>query len=153
MVQEKSLRDLGCVQERKTTAHPSKYPQGHFKDKCCSKCGELFSPIGPSHKYCSKECKYDAYVGGRYKRMYGITPEKVLEMYNEQGGKCAICSGVGFKMHKNKKHGLNLDHDHKTNKVRGWLCDNCNRGLGLFQDNPDILEVAIAYIRRNEESA
>ena len=30
---------------------------------------------------------------------------------------------------------LMLDHDHQTDKFRGWLCDNCNRGLSHLGDN------------------
>lgn len=42
---------------------------------------------------------------------------------------------------------LVVDHDHNTGVVRGLLCHNCNRALGLLQDNPETLEVAIAYLK------
>jgi len=41
---------------------------------------------------------------------------------------------------------LVVDHDHKTNKIRGILCNLCNKGLGLFRDNPDFLEYARIYL-------
>lgn len=43
---------------------------------------------------------------------------------------------------------LALDHDHKTGAVRGLLCHNCNRALGLFQDSISNLENAIDYLKR-----
>lgn len=39
-----------------------------------------------------------------------------------------------------------LDHDHKTEKFRGWICHTCNRALGQLQDRVDILENAIKYL-------
>ena len=57
-----------------------------------------------------------------------------------QGNKCAICGTAPT----NKK--LDLDHCHETKKIRGLLCNNCNRGLGHFKDNPELLRKAIDYI-------
>lgn len=41
---------------------------------------------------------------------------------------------------------LNVDHDHKTRNVRGLLCHNCNRALGLLKDNINSLKSAISYL-------
>jgi hypothetical protein len=41
---------------------------------------------------------------------------------------------------------LNLDHDHLTKSFRGWLCGNCNRALGLFNDDPQLLRKAVRYL-------
>ncbi len=42
-----------------------------------------------------------------------------------------------------------LDHDHSNGKVRGWICDSCNTGIGRFKDDIALLEKAIAYLRIN----
>ena len=33
-----------------------------------------------------------------------------------------------------------FDHDHTTGAFRGWLCDRCNKTLGIVRDDPDLLE-------------
>lgn len=39
-----------------------------------------------------------------------------------------------------------LDHDHETGEMRGWICQTCNKGLGLFKDNPHHMLRTIKYI-------
>lgn len=60
-----------------------------------------------------------------------------------QGGLCAICKQPPSSGRYKK---LCVDHDHKTAKVRGLLCYNCNMGLGYFHDNSIALEAAVAYL-------
>jgi hypothetical protein len=44
---------------------------------------------------------------------------------------------------------LAIDHCHKTGKIRGLLCKNCNQGLGQFKDNIDLLLSAAKYLYEN----
>ena len=55
-----------------------------------------------------------------------------------QSRRCAICHQV-FK--------LSLDHDHRTDEIRGLLCNPCNSGLGFFKDDLKLLEAAANYLR------
>ena len=48
---------------------------------------------------------------------------------------------------KRRHGGLHLDHDHSTGDFRGWLCSNCNRGIGLLRDE-DGVQKALDYLRR-----
>jgi hypothetical protein len=73
-------------------------------------------------------------------RSYGITVEEYDEMLESQGGGCYIC-GVGPV-----GRALDIDHDHRTGKVRGLLCSNHNRALGLLGDDPDLLLAAHTYL-------
>lgn len=59
-------------------------------------------------------------------------------------GPCDICSGEEV----NSGRSLAKDHDHKTGKPRGELCSNCNRALGMFKDDPNLLRAAAAYLEK-----
>lgn len=62
----------------------------------------------------------------------------------------ALCELCGKANRSGKA--LSLDHDHPTNKFRGWLCHRCNLSLGYFGDSIQGLERAIAYLKRAEEN-
>lgn len=81
----------------------------------------------------------------KLKKRYGISLDEYSELYKLQGGKCAICNKLETATHNFTKKTIKLavDHCHKTGKVRGLLCQNCNRGIGKFHDNIENLENAI----------
>ena len=86
----------------------------------------------------------------RLKRVYGITPEQVLAMLVEQGGRCRICGADSPG--KNAKS-WSVDHDHVTGQVRGLLCRSCNVGLGHFRDSAEILAKAVEYLESSRKAA
>lgn len=134
--------------------------------RLCTQCGEwkdldefsLNAAGAYGHRsICKVCCKAN---GQRYrrKRQVGpqrpgrsITPDEYDIMLVAQNGVCAICHGPeeqkirGAKV-KDAFIKLSVDHDHKTGRIRGLLCSKCNRGLGLFRDNPKILKKAIHYL-------
>jgi len=75
---------------------------------------------------------------------FGITLEKYKEILDRQKGLCAICQKE-YKPRKNRS--LAVDHSHHTGKIRGLLCNVCNRGLGYFRDDISVLENAISYLK------
>lgn len=73
--------------------------------------------------------------------------EDYLAMLERQGGVCAICHQPETEK---RQRCLNVDHDHVTGKVRGLLCSNCNHALGQFDDNPETIRKAIAYLQKHK---
>ena len=129
-------------------------------NKTCCACGEEKSLTEfhrdkskkDGYKSRCKECHkvwyqpYDAEIDRKkkLKSTYGITPEDYNNMFKEQKGCCAIC---GVHQSERKKR-LAVDHCHKTGKIRGLLCSNCNTGIGNLRDSIELLEQAIKYLRR-----
>ena len=65
------------------------------------------------------------------KRKYGMTIDNYNLLLQEQGGCCAVC---GKHVSENNTS-LAVDHNHKTNHVRGLLCTFCNYELlGRLRD-------------------
>lgn len=74
-------------------------------------------------------------------RRYGISHSSIETLITKQDGKCAICKVVlGLK--------FDVDHDYRTNKIRGILCPDCNKGIGRLKDSVEILKQAILYLEK-----
>jgi hypothetical protein len=76
------------------------------------------------------------------KHRYGITLVDYNEMLVKQDSRCKICN--------TESSGLVVDHCHTSGAVRGLLCGNCNKGLGLFKDSPERMVKAAKYINENQ---
>lgn len=77
----------------------------------------------------------------------GMISDQILKNILATTFSCTICG---------KEDKMVVDHNHKTNEIRGLLCNHCNRGLGHFKDDPDLLEYARIYIlasQNNPEAA
>lgn len=131
---------------RPKTATAEKYPQGRFKPKPCRSCKTEFQPVAPSHLFCTEECANDGFMDRYYRRAYGVTLAEVKKMYEDRNSRCDICGGGGFTMKDSHNMKLVVDHCHATGKVRGLLCHNCNRALGLLQDSKESLKRALEYL-------
>ncbi len=78
------------------------------------------------------------------KQNYGISLEEYEAMVAAQDGKCAVCGRIPAGKHN--QGCLHVDHNHRTGKVRGLLCSQCNRGLGFFGDSSETLLRAATYL-------
>src|SRR5690606_5587543 len=74
-------------------------------------------------------------------REYGITLDDYFAMLERQGGVCAICH-----QECQTRNSLAVDHCHETGRVRGLLCNRCNRALGLLRDDPEVIRRAASYL-------
>lgn len=93
--------------------------------------------------------------GVEYRRMadYGISPKEYNSMASKQKNLCALCGCKERRRYykTNKPFTLSVDHDHKTGKIRALLCGDCNRALGLFQENIELLLKAARYLRKHRK--
>lgn len=108
----------------------------------CPKCGKvlpesMFAPNSDKCRICRRD--YD------WQYRYGLSPEQYLELFTAQEGKCKICE-------KELPDGeyLHVDHNQATGEVRGLLCDQCNRGIGFFHENIEVMKRAIKYLEENQ---
>lgn len=53
-------------------------------------------------------------------------------------------------MNKNQRQKIVIDHCHATGRIRGLLCHNCNRALGLLKDSEENLKRAIEYLKAED---
>jgi hypothetical protein len=85
--------------------------------------------------------KTDKARSSRLARTYGVTLND-MESFTH----CEICS-VELLRKGMTGNAMCVDHSHLTGEVRGILCNNCNRGLGMFKDSPDTLSKAVSYLK------
>lgn len=98
-------------------------------------------------KYYSCPERKRKYKDRNLRYTFGISIEQYEEMLRLQNGKCKICGNLkGSNFHDY----LSVDHCHKSGKIRGLLCGQCNVGLGSFRDNTKFLNLAINYLKENQ---
>ena len=119
-----------------------------------NKTGSLF-PRKKTEKEKEREIKRRWYHRNKEKNKdhqlkykFGITLEDFDRMVESQNGLCAICGGENVQI-RGRVVALAVDHNHKTGKVRGLLCNGCNTSLGRFKDIP-MLKKAIKYLEETD---
>jgi hypothetical protein len=116
----------------------------------CREC-EAKRRVGNKDKYREYSRRYReryprAQARAQRKFKYGITHEEFEGMLLGQQGVCAIC------LTHIVESTAEVDHCHVTGKVRGLLCNQCNKGLGNFRDDPEFLRRAVLYLQADEVS-
>lgn len=134
--EEKDLSDYGNCTNRLS--------KKVYKKNQCNRCRNIL-------RRRANELNKPAYrlerFKGRLKTRFNMRIEDFNKLLDAQDSKCAICKEPIILLgdcKKSKKHAI--DHDHRTGKIRGILCNVCNVGLGHFKDNIFLLERAIEYL-------
>lgn len=96
-----------------------------------------------------RQANPDRYREYDLRKSFGIGISEYNETLESQGGVCAICERPERAMRDGEPIHLAQDHDHATMKNRGILCGACNKALGKFEDNPDLLRNAIIYLAKH----
>ena len=79
-------------------------------------------------------------------KSFGIGLDEYNAMLDKQGGVCSICEEEETTIRSGRVMALSVDHCHETGKIRGLLCNSCNRALGKFKDSVQNLASAIRYL-------
>lgn len=116
--------------------------------------------LGKAREACQRWLKKNPlYTRNHYAQtrygMSGIELATYAErMAGEQDNKCAICGitgkVIGLVAERDVVR-LVVDHDHKTSKPRGLLCDSCNKALGWLKEDKDIIVSLPSYIEKCEQ--
>lgn len=83
------------------------------------------------------------------KQKFNIRIDQYKNMFSSQNGLCKICQQPETIKARNCDYikALSVDHCHKTGKIRGLLCDRCNKGIGYLKDSIELLQNAIRYLK------
>ena len=120
--------------------------------KQCIKCGEQ-KPLSEFQKREDIKSGYrgtcntcrSIYNSMRHRKIkYSIAQDEFEKILKNQKFCCDIC-----KKELVKGHGTHVDHCHSTGKIRGILCNPCNRALGYFKDSTQSLKSAILYLDKH----
>ena len=90
-------------------------------------------------------------IKAKLKRKFNVEIDVYDALIEKQGNLCAVCGNLETVRQNGHIKSLAVDHNHGTGNIRGLLCNNCNRALGLLGDNPDILQKMIAYLKKHSE--
>ena len=113
--------------------YPHPDPFHPMKTKVCKTCNQT-KPETDFYKHVKHgegtraNCKACS-RSKKLEKLYGITQEGYNELFIKQNGRCAICGTTDTGRHNY----FDVDHCHETGKVRGLLCNRCNRALGRFE--------------------
>ena len=114
----------------------------------CTKCSaekpatsEFFPPhnkkLNGFDSWC-RACRATYRSNIRRGKFRNVISDEALKDLLASVKECTICGDTSKP--------LVVDHDHRTEQVRGLLCGHCNRGLGHFRDSPELLEYARMYL-------
>lgn len=131
-------------------------------NKVCTRC-TLLKPVtefpsrgaskGHSLNSRCRSCRTEIAREAKYYKKYGITWEQYQKMLSDQDNKCLACSREADRGRGpwSSRPSLVLDHNHKTGRARGLVCNRCNWALGVLE-NSKLMKQLKRYLRKFEES-
>jgi hypothetical protein len=137
------------MQNKKCCTCKSMLPRAYFYPICrggerlqasCKKCKKI-------REQAFRKTNPEWFQNFELKRRRGISLEQYNAMLAKQYSKCAICethAGICGRLH--------VDHSHTTGRIRGLLCNNCNRSIGLLKDSIGVLKKAVDYLEIASET-
>lgn len=126
--------------KRYYTGRPCKH--GHLAERRTNhgQCCECSKKNTNKHYHKKQQSDSRFRYSKHLKHTFGISLEEFDQLVLKAGNCCQICTTPFTET-------PNVDHCHSTGVIRGVLCGNCNRGLGLLKDDIDVLEKAIGYLK------
>lgn len=141
----------GCKHALKHKTKGSYAKDGY---KICYTCNnnltiDKFSFNNQSYDKLNRNCNTCQYLKSACSR-YKISIQDLIQLIEESKLLCGICTKqlVLPNNRNNKEDTICIDHNHITNKVRGILCQDCNRAIGIFQDDTNRLNNAVKYLNK-----
>lgn len=114
------------------------------KNKKCKICKEV-KPLEDFNKHIGHKDNLDTRCRSCVKKQAAVR-KRIFAGAPPKSKVCDCCGKPSYWGHGAPKS-LVLDHNHKTEKFRGWLCDHCNVGIGLLGDDIEGLQMAMAYLQ------
>jgi len=74
---------------------------------------------------------------------YGLSQVEFERLFTVQDGGCAICGKKEWSIKPPQ-----IDHNHKTGKVRGILCYKCNIACGLLDEDVERVQGLLEYLKK-----
>lgn len=155
---------LRACRERRNFCVDHDHATGRIRGLLCTRCNKgigLLHELEEAARYVLRrgiEPDYSPVAYGearndrrhhKRKAAFGLHPHMFETLLRLQNHRCAICRGFP----KAADRELAVDHDHYTLRIRGLLCENCNRAIGLFDHDRRILQRAARYISTNDRVA
>lgn len=116
-----------CYRCKSFKARDEFWRSSESKDGLCGACKSCMSELHSTSRAAMRHWA---------KKTYGLS----LEEYDALRAEQTHCSISG------RTDNDHLDHDHQTGKPRNFLCPDCNKGLGLFHESPELLRLAADYL-------
>ena len=131
MVQVRTLKEFDCPPKKVCSDCKKEFCVYNFGVAYMLKSGTKI--YNSSCKPCKSRQRRDV---ARAKKLIGVAPPI--------GTPCSAC-------HKPQSKRLCCDHDHKTGQFRGWLCNKCNKALGMLNEDKDSVVQLLEYLHDAED--